>query len=160
MTIGRVLLSLSILIALTVGCGRDDPNAEPTIVVTQTQGDGRNATVIGVNEFEYSIQLNTKTAPEGPMTFDLRNTGSLAHQFLLLKTDLPSDELPLAESTGQVNENSDELELIVKLPAYTHEEAPTFNLNVEPGHYALICNLQGHYARGMHIDFVVSPKTD
>jgi uncharacterized cupredoxin-like copper-binding protein len=26
-----------------------------------------------------------------------------------------------------------------------------------PGHYAIVCNLNGHYAAGMHQDFWVTP---
>ena len=31
----------------------------------------------------------------------------------------------------------------------------TLRLNLKPGHYALICNLPGHYAAGQRADFVV-----
>ncbi|MGE5227609.1 MAG: sulfocyanin-like copper-binding protein [Planctomycetaceae bacterium] len=27
------------------------------------------------------------------------------------------------------------------------------------GHYALVCNLSGHYAAGMHVDFWVTPTS-
>ena len=29
-------------------------------------------------------------------------------------------------------------------------------LSLTPGHYALICNIPGHYSSGMHTDFTVS----
>jgi uncharacterized cupredoxin-like copper-binding protein len=34
-------------------------------------------------------------------------------------------------------------------------QAKTINLALKPGHYALICNLPGHYKAGQHIDFTV-----
>jgi uncharacterized cupredoxin-like copper-binding protein len=30
--------------------------------------------------------------------------------------------------------------------------------DMKPGHYALVCNLSGHYAAGMHVDLWVTPK--
>jgi uncharacterized cupredoxin-like copper-binding protein len=30
-------------------------------------------------------------------------------------------------------------------------------LKLAPGHYAVVCNLPGHYASGMHQDFFVTP---
>jgi uncharacterized cupredoxin-like copper-binding protein len=32
-------------------------------------------------------------------------------------------------------------------------------VKMRPGHYALVCNLNGHYAAGMHQDFWVTPAT-
>ncbi|MGZ4189647.1 MAG: plastocyanin/azurin family copper-binding protein [Actinomycetota bacterium] len=31
----------------------------------------------------------------------------------------------------------------------------TLTITLKPGHYALVCNLPGHYRMGMHQDFVV-----
>jgi uncharacterized cupredoxin-like copper-binding protein len=30
--------------------------------------------------------------------------------------------------------------------------------DLSPGHYALVCNLPGHYKAGMHVDFWVTAK--
>jgi hypothetical protein len=30
-------------------------------------------------------------------------------------------------------------------------------IDMAPGHYAIVCNLNGHYAAGMHQDFWVTP---
>ena len=32
----------------------------------------------------------------------------------------------------------------------------TLVIYLPPGHYAVVCNLQHHYAMGMHADFTVS----
>ena len=32
-------------------------------------------------------------------------------------------------------------------------------IDMAPGHYAVVCNLNGHYAMGMHQDFWVTPTT-
>ncbi|MEA2312683.1 MAG: hypothetical protein QOE28_2651, partial [Solirubrobacteraceae bacterium] len=33
--------------------------------------------------------------------------------------------------------------------------AKALTLNLKPGHYALICNLPGHYTAGMYADLTV-----
>ena len=37
-------------------------------------------------------------------------------------------------------------------------QAETLSLPLEPGHYALICNLPGHYKAGQHADFTLSAE--
>jgi uncharacterized cupredoxin-like copper-binding protein len=32
-------------------------------------------------------------------------------------------------------------------------------IDMTAGHYAVVCNLNGHYAMGMHQDFWVTPTT-
>jgi uncharacterized cupredoxin-like copper-binding protein len=36
-----------------------------------------------------------------------------------------------------------------------HGQTKTLRAKLAPGHYALICNLPGHYRRGMFADFAV-----
>jgi uncharacterized cupredoxin-like copper-binding protein len=50
-----------------------------------------------------------------------------------------------AVETGNVGE-------IPNLPAGATK---TLSLRLEPGHYAFICNLPGHYLAGQHADFTV-----
>ena len=37
-------------------------------------------------------------------------------------------------------------------------EAAVFNVVLKAGHVAIVCNLAGHYAAGMHQDFWVTPS--
>ena len=50
-----------------------------------------------------------------------------------------------ADESGNVGETGD----------LTPGAAKTVTLNLRAGHYALICNLPGHYKAGQHTDFTV-----
>ena len=50
-----------------------------------------------------------------------------------------------ADETGNVGETGD----------LAPGRAKALTLSLKAGHYALICNLPGHYAAGQHTDFTV-----
>jgi len=87
-------------------------------------------------------------AAAGKVTFKVHNAGTVTHEFVVLKTNKPAGDLlkgAEADETGNVGETGD-------LKAGTSK---TLSLNLPPGHYALICNLPGHYKAGQHTDFTV-----
>ena len=106
------------------------------------------ARTIAVTLKEFSVDPQPGTGRAGRVTFDVRNTGAIKHEFVVLRTNKPAASLRKgseADETGNVGEIGD-------LKPGTSK---TLSLRLRPGHYALICNLPGHYALGMHTDFVV-----
>jgi uncharacterized cupredoxin-like copper-binding protein len=122
------------------GAGSTNPIAETTDTVS-------------VIEKNYGIYLNTSAVPAGQINFDLSNLGPDQHEFVVFKTDLAADQLPVAN--GLVNENAPTLQKQDEQQEYPSGETRTLTLNLDPGHYVLICNLPGHYQQGMHVDFTV-----
>jgi uncharacterized cupredoxin-like copper-binding protein len=108
---------------------------------------------VSVIEKNYGIYLNTSAVPAGQVNFDLSNLGPDQHEFVVFKTDLAADKLPVVN--GQVNENASSLVKQDEQQEYPSGETRTLTLNLDPGHYVLICNLPGHYQQGMHVDFTV-----
>lgn len=103
---------------------------------------------IGVGLREFAIDPSAATAAAGKVTFNVRNTGAATHEFVVLRTAKPAGSLldgARADETGNVGETGD-----LKPGA-----SKTITLNLKPGHYALICNLAGHYKAGQHTDFTV-----
>ena len=83
------------------------------------------------------------------MTFDVSNVGAAPHEMVVIRTSKPAGSLGSGSrvpETGSVGETGD-----VKAGA-----SKTVTLSLTPGHYALICNIPGHYRSGMHTDFTVS----
>jgi uncharacterized cupredoxin-like copper-binding protein len=83
------------------------------------------------------------------VTFNVKNDGNVPHEFVVLRTDKPAGSLlkgAEADETGNVGEIG---HLAPGGPA------KSLTLNLKPGHYALICNLPGHYRAGQHVDFSV-----
>jgi uncharacterized cupredoxin-like copper-binding protein len=116
----------------------------------------RGYNVVHVTEFTYGIQLANTTIPAGNTLFIDKNTGSIPHEFVLFKTDRPAADLPLA-ADGTADEDSPLLEDDADSgSALAPGETRLLTADLEPGHYALVCNLPpNHYKAGMRIDVTV-----
>ena len=104
--------------------------------------------VVAVQVDAFSVFPATQGAVKGKIRFIVTNTGTIEHEFVVLKTAKPAGNLlkgKEADEAGNVGE-------IGGIPP---GQAKTLNLTLKPGHYALICNLPGHYAAGQFADFYV-----
>ena len=114
-------------------------------------GRGRRpaaAARIGVTLKEFTVSPAPAAGRAGKVTFRVRNAGAVRHEFVVLRTTKAAADLlkgSEASEAGNVGEIGD-----VK-PGATK----TLRLDLKAGHYALICNLPGHYVAGQRADFVV-----
>jgi uncharacterized cupredoxin-like copper-binding protein len=100
-------------------------------------------------EWDILPTTSTKAVP-GKVTFVVRNSGTLTHEFVVLRTAkaagtlAPSGaaEAPETGSAGEIGE--------IKPGAVKR-----LTLSLPRGHYSLICNLRGHYNNGQFVDFYV-----
>ena len=98
---------------------------------------------------EWSVSVDKSTVPAGKVTFDVANQGKIVHEFVVLRTGKQADALGRTRrvsEAGNVGETGD------VQPGATKK----VTLKLKPGHYALVCNIAGHYMSGMHTDFTVS----
>jgi uncharacterized cupredoxin-like copper-binding protein len=117
--------------------------------------DGGEDADMQIDLADFSIELSTDTLPAGDLTLSASNAGPTTHEFEVFSmpaaTDL--DTLEIVDDVANVDAAGmtviDEVEDIV---AGTSAE---LNLALEPGTYAVICNLPEHYAQGMHASFTV-----
>jgi len=128
---------------------------------------GSTGTTVTATLKEWEIKVSSANLAAGDVTFNLTNDGDKEHEFIVRKTDLQADSLPLIDSgedAGRIDEESSELsevgnpsEVAVVPPGST---GLSLRLNLEPGHYVLFCNLKVedllHYDKGMHVDFTVT----
>jgi hypothetical protein len=111
-----------------------------------------SGTAITATLKEFSIELNQATAAPGAVTFTVTNSGSMVHEFVVLKTDTQAADLPLTNDA--VNEdNYTSMGEVADLEAGA---TGTLTATLAAGHYAIICNLPGHVRQGMAVDFTVS----
>ncbi|MER3488069.1 MAG: hypothetical protein C4307_04785 [Chloroflexota bacterium] len=97
---------------------------------------------------EFNVLPGVQAAPAGRVTFVVRNTGKVAHELVVLRTAKPAGSLlkgKEADETGAVGEIGD------LKPGATKK----LTLTLAKGHYALLCNLPGHYLAGQLADFYV-----
>jgi uncharacterized cupredoxin-like copper-binding protein len=134
----RVLVAISAVVLLAACSSPAATPAGPASAI--------NATLV-----DWQIQLDNATGKAGEITFSVSNKGANTHEFVVVKTDLAADKLPV---TGNIVDESaftpvDEIEDIEP------NATPTLKVTLEPGHYVILCNIEEHYGKGMHADFTV-----
>ncbi len=103
---------------------------------------------VAVRLVDFQMHASTTTAPAGPVTFGIHNDAPATHEFVVVRTDDPADQLPLASDGLSVDE--DALTSAGELSDVGAGTIASLTLTLAPGHYVFFCNLDGHYLGGMH----------
>lgn len=144
---GALFLALSSVL-LASACG-DNGDAE-TGAQTSTAGQE-----LGLTLNEYSItdeQGGTVPAVDtGTVAFIATNEGILAHDLIVIRNDLPANQLPLDGSVVDV----DAVDVLAGVQAIPAGQMDTLSADLETGQYVLICNVSGHYDLGMYATLTV-----
>lgn len=111
-------------------------------------GTSESADVI-VDMKEWSVTPTKTTIPAGNIRILVRNVGSTAHDFVIIRTDLPEDKLP--QDGGKVKEDGK----VASAGELNPGQRATVTANLTPGKYVWICNVAGHYPVGMHVSVTV-----
>lgn len=106
----------------------------------------------------YKITLSQDSAKAGTIVFHVHNDATdLKHEFVIFKTDLPPDQLPL-NAEGAVDEEGAGVTHIDEVEVEAGQAAD-LTVDLEPGNYVLICNIndnnEQHYMHGMYVGFTV-----
>jgi uncharacterized cupredoxin-like copper-binding protein len=102
---------------------------------------------------EYSFKLSATNAKSGDVTFRIVNSGGIVHEAVVVQTDLAVDKLPM-NADGDVDE--DKLTSLGEQGDIEAGKTVDLTLNLHPGHYLIICNLPGHFKKGMYTEFVAN----
>jgi uncharacterized cupredoxin-like copper-binding protein len=100
---------------------------------------------------EYAITLSVPSVKAGTVKFGIRNNGSMVHDFDLYKTDLAPDKLPIDGGSAKVKMDG----LVKQMINIAANRSTTLTADLAAGHYAIICNVAGHYQLGMRTDLKV-----
>jgi uncharacterized cupredoxin-like copper-binding protein len=143
--VALVLIFLSVVLAISATDNGTSPGP-----ATQTPPRATPAAVanVGVTLREFTLKPDSSLGRAGRVTFQVTNAGAATHEFVVLRTNTPAGGLlkgAEANEAGNVGEIGD-------LPSGVTK---TVALNLKAGHYALICNLPGHYKAGQYADLVV-----
>ena len=116
-----------------------------------------NNAVVRVTLNEWLLKPSIVSGPAGYVTFEAVNTGDDDHEVVILKTAKAANALVVRNETSADKSKVDETASGENLGEVEVEasvtQAGTFKLT--PGHYVLICNIEGHYKKGMFADFTV-----
>jgi uncharacterized cupredoxin-like copper-binding protein len=106
------------------------------------------ARTVSVTLKEFTISPLPAVGRTGRVTFKVRNAGRIKHEFVVLRTSKAAADL---RKGAEADERGNVGEIGGLRPGATKILA----LRLRPGHYALVCNLPGHYLAGQHADFTV-----
>jgi len=120
------------------------------------------AGAVNVTLQEFAILPDVANVPTGDVTFSITNTGPAdEHEFVVIRTDLAAGELPTDEN-GVVDEEGEGIEVVDEVEAIAVGDTQELTVPLDPGAYALICNIfdeaesEAHYTFGMFTAFEVT----
>ena len=134
------------------GCAADEMNLGVPQSGDSTEEKVSNKIVGSVQE--WSVTTSAHSALEGDVMFAMANYGTIAHEFLVVKTDFEPGKIPLGDN-DRFDEDAKGLEVIDEIPEWEPNTAGVLKLNLKPGAYQLLCNIAGHYKNGMYKAFTV-----
>lgn len=102
---------------------------------------------------EWKVQVDPTISRAGDVTFTIDNLGTIGHEFLIVKTDIPPGEIPV--EGDHFPEDAEGIEVIDEIGEYDAGTTETLSVTLERGSYQLVCNLPGHYVNGMYLGFDV-----
>jgi uncharacterized cupredoxin-like copper-binding protein len=106
-------------------------------------------TIVAVKLKEFKVLPAPISAKAGPVAFKVKNVGALAHEFVIVKTNLPPGKLP-------VKANRVTLKPLGKIGPFQPGKGGALVLSLKAGKYVLYCNVAGHYKPGgQYAAFVV-----
>ena len=101
----------------------------------------------------------------GNVTFVVKNTGTIDHEMIVLKSDVAYDKLPIVDAgdpPAKVTTGADKVDEAANI-GETGDPNPkpgttrTFTIkDMKAGKYVLVCNIAKHYGMGMRAAFTVT----
>jgi uncharacterized cupredoxin-like copper-binding protein len=124
--------------------------------VTVTTAASAGPTVVTVTGGEkpdgkYYLTVTPASVKAGPTKITFKNVGTKVHEVVVLKTDAPAGALKVG-ANHEVSEDASVGEDSETDPGKTK----TTTINLKPGSYVLVCNIERHYQKGMYAPFTVS----
>jgi uncharacterized cupredoxin-like copper-binding protein len=111
-----------------------------------------------------TLTATPATALSGDVTFVVKNTGTIEHEAVVLKTKTPFDKLPITyggDPPAPVKTGADKVSEDTNIgetgdPNLKPGDTRTFTIkNMTAGQYAIVCNLAGHYGKGMRAPLTI-----
>ena len=126
------------------------PSAQPT--AAPTVAAKAQFTSVGVTLLDTSIKLDKTSIPFGTVTLNIKNSGSVLHQLVILRTDIPQNQIPASTTQpGTMQEPG----LVMQSQTIAVGASSTLTLTLGAGNYVLMCNQPAHYLIGMHTGFAI-----
>jgi uncharacterized cupredoxin-like copper-binding protein len=137
---GRALLTAGAVLLPLFGCTGHPPAS--------------SGPVLDVKVKDFKIEPSLPSTVAGSVRLRVRNAGPSTHEFVVVRSALPADQLPIAADGLSVDE--DRVAPIGELDEVEAGATDALTLALTPGRYVLFCNLEGHYLIGMSASIEVT----
>ena len=117
---------------------------------------GRANAILVVTEHDFGLQASVSSVRAGAVTVHVVNRGPSTHELNIDRTSMADGSLPLKPDGLTVNEDSSALQRVDSVSVVRLGASQDLHLRLEPGHYVLYCNLEGHYLGTMHASLEVT----
>ena len=125
------------------------PSAPPPMAVVDTVSNDIDGSVS-----EWEVKVGHTKANAGEVTFMITNEGTVEHEFLVVKTDYAPGMIPLGDN-NRFDEELEGISVVDEIPEWPAGKSGELTVDLEPGLYQLLCNIEGHYKNGMYVGFEV-----
>jgi uncharacterized cupredoxin-like copper-binding protein len=158
---GTLATAVVALTFLTIGCGSSSKSASTP---TTASGGGGGATIPAADgtpvhaeatdqdETHQKFTFDVTSVAAGKVTFTLKNSGNRKHEMIVLKTDEAVDALVVNPADNKVSEDKS----VGEISETDAGKTGTVTLDLKPGKYVLVCNIEKHYTQGMREAFTVT----
>jgi uncharacterized cupredoxin-like copper-binding protein len=160
---GSATAVLALTLFAMAGCGSSSSTSNTTTGgggVTAPSSSGPTVDVV-VNDTKgldgpMTLTATPDSVSAGDVTFTVKNTGTIDHEMVVLKTDTAYDQLPVGESEADKVDEANNVGETGE-PDVKPGETRTFTIKaMAAGKYVLVCNIAKHYAMGMRAAFTVT----
>lgn len=131
----RALVVPVCLLAMLLGACQDGPTEGADVSVTLT---------------DFAIDVGPATVPQGTVRLDIDNEGETLHEVEIFTLPEGIDPGDLTISSNVADTDAAGLTLVDELEDIAPATGGTLPVSLEPGRYAILCNLPAHYGLGMY----------
>ena len=161
-----LVLAFSLPLLALVACndpqttGSGEHNATPLRATGTVAADATSQAVreggggglrVEVKLNEWSVQSDAETVAPGTVEFEVTNLGDVLHEFVVVKSDRPVEDLPVTGGYVQL----DGLDVLAREGPFEGGEGREVSTTLSLGNYVLFCNQPGHYQGGMRTRLAV-----
>ena len=142
LSVSRTMRSVLLFAALAIA-----------VLVPASAQSTHGPAVVKFKMIEWDIIPQNASKSHGPLpkvTFVVRNAGRLEHEFVVLRTNTAAGQL--ARSGAKEAPEKGAVGEIEEIPP---GKSKSLSLKLGQGHYALICNIEGHWNNGQFVDYYV-----
>ena len=124
-----------------------------TATTTASSSGPAVVTVVGGEkpDGKYYLTVTPGSVKAGPTKITFKNVGTKVHEVVVLKTATPAGKLKVG-ANHEVSEDASVGEDSETDPGKTKSTT----INLPPGSYVLVCNIERHYEKGMYAPLTVS----